>query len=109
MLSIILFSADTLTESNLKALSNELNEVRDMWFSLGVQLEVPLGDLRAIRTQFSNPADCLIEMLSYWLTMTAPPPTWQRVVDALNSPSIAKPNIADKIRGTYCTDNVGMF
>ena len=102
--------ADPLTSNDLAILVNELHEVRDKWYHLGVQLKVQLHDLDAFQTQYNNnPDKCLLKMLSHWLTMTPPPPTWQRVVDALNSPSIGKPLIADKIRRTYCTDDVGTF
>ena len=102
--------ADPLTSDDLAILVNELYEVRDKWYHLGVQLKVLVHDLKAIRTQYNNnPDNCLIEMLSHWLTMTPPPPTWQRVVDALNSPAIGKPNIAERIQKVHCTEDVGMF
>ena len=82
---------------------NELQEVRDVWFSVGVQLKVPLADLRSIRADFRDKSsDCLLEMLSVWLSRTDPsPPSWQRVVDALCSRAINKPLVAERIRKTY--------
>ena len=81
---------------------NELQEVRDIWFSVGVQ---PLADLRSIRADFKDKSsDCLLEMLSVWLTRTVPsPPSWERVVDALSSPAIERPTVAERIRRTYCS------
>ena len=105
----ILFSTDHLTKSDLKELLEELHEVRDIWFRLGVLLGVPSSDLRAIQTQCRDLADCLMEMLSHWLAMTPPPPTWQRVVDALNSPPIKKYDIAERISEEHCTEDFGSF
>ena len=103
-----LFLTDVLTLDDLGMLVNELHEERDVWFSLGVQLKVPVSELRAIRTQHSNPADCLIEMLTSWLTtITASPPTWQSVVDVLNCASIRRHHTAEKIMKKYCTQDVG--
>ena len=84
---------------------NELQEVRDVWFSLGVQLDMPEADLGSIRADFRDKcSDCLLQMLSFWLRKTTPsPPSWQRVVDALSSPAIDRPALADKIRRTYCS------
>ena len=89
---------------------NELHEVRAKWYHLGVQLNMRPSDLDAIRVQFmNNPEDCLLEMLSLWLKREDPsPPSWQRVVDALCSPAIVSPALADKISKKYCnTQNVG--
>ena len=96
---------DTLSTSDLATVVNELQEVRDIWFSLGVQLNMPLADLRSIRADFRDKSsDCLLEMLSVWLTRADPsPPSWQRVVDALCSRSIDRPALAEKIRRTYCS------
>ena len=77
--------------------------MRDVWFSVGVQLKVPLADLRSIRADFRDKSsDCLLEMLSVWLSRTDPsPPSWQRVVDALSSPAVNRPDVAQHIRQTY--------
>ena len=86
---------------------NELQEVRDVWFSVGVQLKVPLADLRSIRADFRDKSsDCLLEMLSAWLSRTEPsPPSWQRVVDALSSPAVDRLDVAERIRKSYCKGN----
>ena len=97
------FSIDTLTPADLATLVNELHEVRDVWFPLGVQLKVPLADLRSIRADYRDKSsDCLLEMLSTWLSSTAPPPTWQRVVDALCCASIDRHSVGYRIREIYC-------
>ena len=64
---------------------------------------MPLADLRSIRADFRDKSsDCLLEMLSVWLSRTDPsPPTWQRVVDALSSPAVERPDVARHIRQTY--------
>ena len=86
---------------------NELQQVRDIWFSVGVQLNMPLADLRSIRADFKDKSsDCLLETLSVWLTRTDPsPPSWERVVDALSSPAIDRPTVAERIRRTYCSQS----
>ena len=90
---------------------NELQEVRDIWFSVGVQLKVPLADLRSIRADFRDKSsDCLLEMLSVWLSRTDPsPPSWQRVVDALSSPAVNRPDVAQHIRQSTCVRRLVMI
>lgn len=38
-----------------------------------------------------------MEMLSVWLKMTNPPPTWEALVTALQMPTVAYPDIAKKV------------
>ena len=88
----------------LATVVNELHEVRAKWYHLGVQLNMRPSDLDAIRAQFMNkPDDCLLEMLSVWLTRTDPsPPSWERVVDALSSRSIGENEAAERLQSIYC-------
>ena len=88
----------------LATVVNELHEVRAKWYHLGVQLNMKPSDLNAIRAQFMNkPDDCLLEMLSVWLTRTDPsPPSWERLVDALSSRSIGENEAAERLQSIYC-------
>ena len=97
----------TLSTGDLATVVNELQEVRDIWFSVGVQLNMPLADLRSIRADFKDKSsDCLLETLSVWLTRTDPsPPSWERLVDALSSPAIDRPTVAERIMRTYCSQS----
>ena len=86
---------------------NELHEVRAKWYHLGVQLNMRPSDLDPIQIQcLNNPDDCLLKLLSVWLTRADPsPPSWERVVDALSSPAIDRPTVAERIRRTYCSQS----
>ena len=91
--------------NDLATVVDELHEVRVKWYHLGVQLNMRPSDLDPIQKQYMNNCDdCLLKMLSDWLTKTTPsPPNWQRVMDALCSRSIDRPALAEKIRRTYCS------
>ena len=86
---------------------NDLHEVRAKWYHLGVQLNMRPSDLDPIQIQcLNNPDDCLLKLLSVWLTRTDPsPPSWERVADALSSPAIDRPTLAERIRRTYCSQS----
>ena len=104
------FYLDTLTMKDLKILVNELSAVKDKWFDLGVQLNMTPPDLNSIQIQYhNNPSRCLSEMLSQWLSITTPPPTWQTVVDALYCPAISRPLVAQDISKKYCTQSTGSY
>ena len=89
---------------------NELHEVRDKWYNLGVQLNMKTSDLNAIQIQYmNNPDNCLLHMLSFWLDKAeSSPPTWQRVVDVLCCAPINRPLIAEQIRNRYCSQRSEM-
>ena len=97
---------DVLSTDDIATLVNELHKDRDIWFALGVQLKVPLHDLRAIRIQYRNPADCLLEMLFLWLTR--PTPTWQSVVDALTTAAVDRHDTAEHIERIHCSQITGI-
>ena len=94
---------------DLAILLNELNDVIDIWFRFGVQLRVPVSRLNAIKSEYSNPDDCLMHMLIFWLTNTIPFPTWETVVDALCCAAIGRQQMAYSIRRKYCNQDRGIF
>ena len=82
---------------------NELHHVRAKWYDLGIQLRMETSHLDAIETQHrGNPDKCQRHMLSDWLNTSPPPPTWQRMVDALCSPVIDKTSSGERLRHIYC-------
>ena len=109
MLITYVYYADILTMDDLAILLNELNDVIDIWFRFGVQLRVPVSRLNVIKSENSNPDDCLMHMLIFWLTNTIPSPTWETVVDALCCAAIGRQQMADSIRRKYCNQDTGIF
>ena len=88
---------------DLATLVNELHHVRAKWYDLGIQLRMETSHLDAIETQHrGNPDKCQRQMLSDWLKTSSPPPTWQRVVDALCCPVIDKKSSGERLRHIYC-------
>ena len=68
----------------LQTLCEELKDVTD-WFTLGVQLKVPVTELKAIEAKYhSDIKRCKLETLTVMLNMERNPTTvWKRVVEAL--------------------------
>ena len=86
----------------LKSLHSELHPVADKWYSLGVQLQVPIESLKCIETEHHQMNRCLLEMLTVWLKCTTPPPTWNILTEALESPPVGERLLAQKLRDKYC-------
>ena len=94
-------------QEDLKSLHSELHPVSDKWFSLGVQLHVPIGTLRCIRNDIRTVAECLLEMLTVWLKQINPPPTWNNLIKALESPPVGEGLLAQQLRDKYCPRTEG--
>ena len=67
---------------------NLLHPVRSKWYAVGLQLSVPVSDLNSIRSQFSDPRECLCEMLQLWLKRQRT--KWSDLFGALRSPSVGE-------------------
>ena len=94
-------------QGDLKSLHCELHPVSDKWFSLGVQLQVPIETLRSIRKENLSMTEKLLEMLTVWLKCTNPPPTWNMLTEAVDSPPVGERLLAQQLRDKYCPQTEG--
>lgn len=63
----------------------ELIPVAYLWENIGTLLGVDKGALKIIKKDYSGDCiDCLREMLSQWLKMVNPQPTWSVLIQALD-------------------------
>lgn len=79
---------NAVTLDDLRELVEFLHPVRSKWYTLGLQLSVPVGDLNSIRSQFSDTGQCLCEMLQFWLIHQKT--GWSDVLNALRSQSVGE-------------------
>ena len=78
-------------------------EARTKWFHIGIQLDMEIAHLNAIRNKYRDEADfCFTEMLTDWLKRMNPPPTWEALVDALKSQMVGYEQLADTIEKKHC-------
>ena len=93
-----------LSVHDLHVVMEELNDVRANWYHIGMQLEVSVGTLKAIKEQYlNNPSDCLRETLTTWLKSSTPHPTWSKVMDALRSSTVGESRLAADLEQKYCS------
>ena len=97
---------NTVGQGDLKSLHCVLHPVSDKWFSLGVQLQVPIETLKCIETEHNQMSRCLLEMLTVWLKSN-PPPTWKILTEALESPPVGEKLLAQQLRDKYCPQTEG--
>ena len=104
---VLLCSKHSVGQGDLKSLHCELHPVCDKWFSLGIQLQVPIETLKSIRRENLPMTERLLEMLTVWLRCTNPPPTWNILTEALDSPPVGERLLAQQLRDKYCPQTEG--
>ena len=76
-------------------------DARTNWYNLGLELEVKVEVLDDIQTRHSDPKVQLREMLKTWLKRGRNP-TWRTLADAIKSPIVDEPRLAEKLEEKYC-------
>ena len=89
-----------LASLNLRTLYNELGEIENKAFKIGIQLGIPRSKLMKLKLE----EDLLAAALDYWLNGNVPdiPITWTSIVRALESNYVNETGCAMRIRATYC-------
>ena len=71
----------------------------DKWYKIGVQLEVPIANLKTIGRDSMDP---LCDTLHYWMRNNTSF-SWSHIVDALEAPSVGEKKLAKEIEEKYCS------
>ena len=90
-----------LTTGDMKKICNSIWDARMKWYNIGIQLEIDTSILDTIKHDNDNVDSCLTAMLTGWLKQTTPSPTWQALVDALQSPMVGFRHLAESIEKKY--------
>ena len=93
-----MFAVD-LESKNLRKLRALIYEACPQWYDLGMELRVETVTLDVIKSDNKNDTKaCFREMLSEWLKMIDPCPSWKELIAALKQPCIGHRKLADKVR-----------
>ena len=88
-------------DDDLRDAQKQLIKVSHKWYDIGLELNVKPSVLNRIRSQYSNPTECLREMLSEWLSGINPYPTWEALAQALESLTVGESRLAMNVREKY--------
>ena len=87
-----------LVRANLPKLLNLLVDATPQWFELGLQLGIDQTTLKIIeRDNRDMTRRCFIEMLSEWLKMIDPLPSWEGLIAVLKLPSVGHKCLAKTV------------
>ena len=66
----------------------------------GIQIKVKMSDITNVKKQYSDPKECLLNILSIRLKQL-PPLTWGDIYTALRSESVGEASLANRIKEKY--------
>ena len=91
-------------ELSLKDVVNELNPVAPKYFCIGLNLDVPGDKIRTIESNHTETNRRFLEVLiSIWMKGRRELVTWERLIKALEAPSVDEQSLADKVRNKIYT------
>jgi hypothetical protein len=91
----------SLSAGDLSVVLEELYTVRTHWYFLGLKLGIKSDLLDDIGVRCSNkPKDCFCDTLKKYLNTVTP--SWRVLVEALRSPTVDQPQLAEEVEKKYC-------
>lgn len=79
---------------------NKLTTVSAKWETFGKQIGADDYTLEDIRSQHSDPADCMKELIREWLKLERLC-TWSHIVLALKNPNVGESQLGEYLEETY--------
>ena len=92
---------ETLTEDDAMEVFEEIAEVQNRAFQLGLKLKLKNHVAQGICSQHQQPRDKLLYILIEALEKRSL--TWKDIADALRSPAIDLPRLSRRIERAHCT------
>ena len=91
-----------MTSKDLRTVRDAVWDARTKWMNIGIELDLQQSDLTAIEAAHrSDIGRCLTEMLTLWLKQVDPPPTWSKMVAALQHRIIGEGELAEQVESKY--------
>ena len=88
-----------LVPDNLREVCDLVSDAKTKWFHLGFQLHIKEVDLDVIKMENDGDVQaCFRKMLSTWLKIIDPPPSWEGLLTALEHHSVKRGDLAASIR-----------
>ena len=92
--------SDLFSVSSVPAVMKELNVLQKKWRIIGEELSLEKRILDNIRTIYSEPENCLMEVLSKRVVRQAT--SWGDIIAVLRTPHVGQSQLADQLEAKYC-------
>ena len=94
----------TLVPDDAVDILEELLPAQNRSFDLGLRLRLPHHEVEGIHSTHSDPRSRLLHVILAFLNQSEPRPTWRVIVDAVRSPAVNLPRLADKVEAAHFPD-----
>ena len=94
-----------LTERDAKDILAELLEAMNRACELGLVFKLPPHEVEAIRKNYPDPREVLLQVILAFLRRAEPRPTWRVIVDALRSPIVNLTALAERVEAAHFPDS----
>ena len=98
MIILLIHTDDSEAAPDLKTALGFIWVARDIWFNLGVQLNIGMKELHIIDGNNNDNGWCLQEVLLMWLKSS---PSWEQLAMALEEDHVDCADIASEIREKF--------
>lgn len=92
---------DSLCLNDAVIVLGEILEAQNQSYVLGLKLRLPVYIVDGIYERYSEPRDRLLHVLIEFTKNVEPRPTWRAIVDALRSPVVNLPRLANKVEAEH--------
>ena len=86
-----------LVPDNLSKVQDLISDAASKWPELGLELGLKEPTLKVIQVNKSGSQNPFREVVSTWLEMVQPAPTWEALIAALKKDRVRLPNLANKV------------
>ena len=93
---------DTLQPDDVVIILEALLDAQSHSFMLGLKLYLPVREVEAIFTKYSDPRERLVHIIIAFLRQAEPRPTWRVIVGALRNPMVNLTALARRIEAARC-------
>ena len=92
---------ETLTPADAVKVLEELLPAQNQSYVLGLKMGLPLYTVDAIYERYAELQARLLHILIAFLKQADPGPTWRVIVDALGSPAVNLPHLAERVEAAH--------
>ncbi|CAI8041778.1 hypothetical protein GBAR_LOCUS23179 [Geodia barretti] len=87
----------TLTEADTEEIVENLASAHTQSFVLGIRFNLPLHEVEAIHSEYLDIHGRFLQIILAFLKQQNPKPTWRVIIEALRSPIVNLPGLADEL------------
>ena len=96
------FEDGILVRDDVPGIVAQMLDVKTKSKFSGRVLKLPAHTVDGIHVQYSDPEECLFQVMDEFVKQVEPRPTWRAIVNALKNPLIGFTGLAEEIEGKHC-------